>query len=210
MLSSEASKLQDFFKSDDPIFGSPKTAPGDQSSVPSSATMLVSLFLILIVFFTVIISNSNMDAGKKNAVMESVKEKFGKVEDDTIRFGQVMPIKINDITKQLLSIFGEDAKIETSIDGSQTIVTLKKSSFFYNDETNLRGEKYEKMIELQRFLKTQEIYGKLHVTLLMGLEEYQKDSTRLNNMKNIIGYNNMDIGLTANDKVNVKTVFENE
>jgi hypothetical protein len=151
-----------------------------------------------------------LDSTKKNAVMDSVKEKFGKVKDDTIKFGQVMPPKVSDITKQLLSIFGDDAKIETSIDGSQTIVTIKKISFFYNDETNLRGEKYQKMIELQHFLQAQEIEGKLHVTLLMGLEEYQKDSTRLNNMKNIIGYNNMDIGLTANDKGNVKTVFENE
>lgn len=210
MLSLEASNLQDFFKADDTIFGNKKNSPSDKSSVPSSATMLVSLFLILIVFFTVIISNSNMDMKKKNAIMESVKEKFGKLDDETIKFSRVMYPTVEKITSKLLSIFGDDAKIETSIDGSKTILTLNKKAFFYADETTLREEQYQKMIALQHFLKEQETENGLHVTLLIGLEEYQKDHTRLNNLRNIIGYNNMDIGLTANNKGSIRTVFENE
>jgi hypothetical protein len=210
MLSSEASNIQESFRPEDPIFGSATHLPHDKSFVPSSATMLVSLFLILIVFFTIIISNSHLDMGKKNTVISSVQQKFGQQEDNRINFGQILAPKVSDITTQLLKIFGQDAKIETSQDGSQTIVTLKKDSFFYNDEVELRSDKYDQMIELQQFLKSQQDMGRLHVTLLIGLDEYNRDSARLNNMKNIIGYYNMDIGLTADEKGNVKTVFENE
>ncbi len=180
-------------------FGEAST-PGGQASVPASVTLLVSLFLILITFFVIINQNSERDTSKKDVVLKSMQKKFGKPEEDTINFGGLVKPKADDYALEMEKIFGEDARIESTIGGEEISINAKKDFFYFSDEVPFRTEKTELLVKLQNILLRWDKSSHLKITFMLGMSDYDLDKKRLENFRRLMSRPGIDVGLDTNNK----------
>lgn len=177
---------------------------------PSSATLLVSLFLILITFFVIINKNAHPDAAKRKAVLESMQEKFGGPTDDLQAFGGVVQPKLEEFTLQLQRVLGKDAMVESTINGDATKVTFAKELFFYADETEMRTEKIQRAQQTSEVLKNLMGGKDVKISIIMGLENYDLDVKKLTAFKNALGITEAEAGFATNSTNKITLVINNE
>lgn len=180
------------------------------SPAPSSATLLVSLFLILITFFVILNNHTKPDAAKRKVVLESMQNKFRGATNDLQTFGSVVQPKVEEFTIRLQRLLGNAAIVESTVEGDKTRIIFDKETFFYPDETEMRSEKMVTAKRTGEILRELQADKNLHVTIIMGLESYERDKKKLFALKNAIGLDKVDIGLSNNSRNQIILVVSNE
>lgn len=179
-------------------------------AAPSSATMLVSLFLILITFFVVMNKNANPDSAKRKAVLEKITQQFGKPADELQAFGGIVQPKVEEFTVQLEQILGASARVETTLDGLQTKVIFAKELFFYSDETDMRSDK----IELAQ--RTAAVLNKLQgekptgFSIISESENFELDRKKITALKSALGITSAQTGISTENGSNIMLLIDNE
>jgi hypothetical protein len=112
---------------------------------PHVATLLVSVFLVLLCFFIVLSSHSQSDAKRRAAVLQSVNQAFSP-QGKQPGLGLPMPGEADMVS---VNAFFDDAKIsiatrvplheiETSVQGNRLILSLPSLSLYARDDAKLR------------------------------------------------------------------------
>ena len=185
------------------------TGGSAHSGAPASATMLVSLFLILITFFVVLNNHAKPDAAKRKAVFESMQEKFGKPADALQAFGGVVQPKVDEFTLKIKRVLGQDAIVESTIEGEQTKITFAKDLFFYRDEAEMRAEKVALAQKTAAVLKEIQNGKNFKLSIIGGMEEYRIDKKKILELKNSLGIDNAEVGLSTSLGNQIMLVVEN-
>ena len=165
---------------------------------PPTATLLVSLFLILITFFLILNKNATPDPVKRKVVWDSVVEKFGKPTDDLQAFGGIVAPRTQDYSLELQRLLGENAVVETTINGDRTKITFAKDLFFYADETDLREDKIALIKKIANTLRNIRGGKEFGLGIVGGLQNYEMDKEKLSALKHAFGIENTSIGLSTN------------
>lgn len=173
--------------------------------VPTSVTMLVSLFLILITFFIVINRSADYDKDKKDIILKSMNNKFGMPTEEAINFGDLIPPRMENFVLELEQLFATNAQIKSSVSGDETIIRSTKSFFYFSDESAFRQDRMEILIKLQDILTRWNKNAKLKITFTLGLDDYDLDKQRLENFRRIMSQPDIDVGLdtTTGDKLTI-------
>lgn len=184
--------------------------PGGHATVPTSVTMLVSLFLILITFFLIINQNPSKDTAKKEVALKSMQKKFGKPDEDQINFGGLMQPKADDYALEMEKLFGTNAKIESTVSGEEITINASKNFFYYSDEIPFRPAKLDMLIRLQDILLRWDKSANLQITFTLGLANYDLDKKRIEDFRHLMSRPGIDIGLdSANkDKFEIRVRYE--
>ena len=170
-----------------------------KSNVPSSVTMLISLFLILITFFVVINQNLPKDVAKKNAAFESLQAKFGKPEEEGINFGGLLQPKPESFILEIEKLLGNAAKIQSTSSGDEVRIETSKEVFYYTDEANFRPDILDTVIKLQQILLRWNKSSDLKITLILGLQNLERDKVRLENFRKVMPLANVNVGIDPDE-----------
>ena len=194
------------------LHGAKDATHQEEASLPSTTTIMVSLFLILVTFFMVLNKNADHDPLKSKAVIENIQTKFGKPTDKLEAFGSVVPPKVQEYTLELQRLLGENAKVEATIDGTKTIVIITKDVLFYADETELREDKILLAQKTSAILKKIHAGKPIKIDIIAGSQNYKFDIKKLEALKNAIGITDTNIGIDTNEQAQnqFKLVVENE
>lgn len=179
-------------------------------AAPSSAPMLVSLFLILITFFVVMNKNANPDKAKSKIVFEKLQEKFGRADDDMQSFAYVMPPKVEEFTVKLQNALGDNGKVESNIEGTETTVTFSKELFFYSDETEIRADKAGMAKRISDIMQQMQGQKPLSLSIIAESGNFELDNKKLISLKNAIGITSAETGMKTQKGSNFMLIIENE
>jgi hypothetical protein len=177
------------------LYGAPEEH-GKEHPAPSAATLLVSLFLILITFFVILNNNAKPDTAKRKVVLESMKEKFGGPTNELQAFGGMVQPKVEEFTVRLGRLLGKNAVVESTIEGDQTKIIFAKDLLFYSDETEMRSDKIILAKRTADIIKELQAGNKFRISIIMGLEEYDLDKKKLSTLKNALNISGAEIGLS--------------
>ncbi len=197
-------------KTADDILGGFNIKPPHGSNTPPTATMLVSLFLILITFFMIINSHAAFDQEKKNAVLKSVNEKFGKPEEtDAIKFGVVTP-NLGAITDKTIEIFGDNAKVETTINNEYIKISFATDYLFYDDESEIKPELRKLITALRNTIAEENKGADARYLLLAGSGNFPLGRARLESFRKRLALSPAEIGISQKEPKNFSMVIEYE
>ena len=174
--------------------------PEAGTNVPSSVTLLVSLFLILITFFVIINQNPRKNSAKKEIAIKSMQKKFGLPEDDEINFGGLVKPKLDDYALEMEKLFGKNARIISTVDGDEISINASKNFFYFSDEIPFRPAKIDMLVKLQNILLRWDKSADLKITLVLGAQDYALDKKRLEDWRRLMSRPGIDIGLDTGDK----------
>jgi len=186
------------------------TTPGGHASVPSSVTLLVSLFLILITFFLIVNQNTVRDSSKKDIALKSMQKKFGKPDEGTINFGGLVKPKADSYALEMEKLFADNARIESTVSGDEISIIASKNFFYYSDEIPFRPAKLEMLSKLQNILLRWDRSANLKITFTLGFSSYELDKKRLEDFRRLMSRPGIDVGLDGNnrDKFEIRIKYE--
>ena len=184
--------------------------PESGMNVPSSVTLLVSLFLILITFFVIINQTPDKDSHKKEVALKSMQKKFGLPDENEIHFGGLVKPKTDDYALEMEKLFGKNARIESTVNGDEISINSSKDFFYFSDEVSFRPEKMDLLIKLQNILARWDRSAHLKITFVLGLSNYELDKKRLEVFRHLMSRPGIDVGLeTGNiDKFSIVIKYE--
>ena len=165
------------------------------TATPSSVTMLVSLFLILITFFIVITHSLPANVAKKSIAFESLEAKFGKPAEEAINFGGLLQPKPETFILQIEKLLGTTATINSTSNGDEVAIESTKDVFYYSDEPTFRPDKLETIIKLQKILLEWDKSSDLRITFILGLQDFAREKNRLENFRKIMPLKNVNTGI---------------
>jgi hypothetical protein len=168
--------------------------------VPSSVTLLVSLFLILITFFVIINHAPSKDSKKKEVALKSMQNMFGKPEHNKINFGGMIKPKMDDYALEMEKLFGANAHIEATVNNDEISINASKNFFYFSDEVPFRPEKMDLLVKLQNILLRWDKSAHLKITFTLGASDYALDKKRLENFRRLMSRPGIDIGIDDNNK----------
>ena len=171
-----------------------KSHGGEDSFVPSSTPMLVSLFLILISFFIALNQSLFVDNKKTDILASSVASTF-RNEKNKISFGNTVKPSVSNYALELENLFKELAVIKTTYTGDNIILSADKDLFYYGDESDFKPEIADFAIKFQDILLRWHKADKVTFSISLGLENYDLDKKRLEKIKALLADANIEIGI---------------
>jgi hypothetical protein len=177
----------------------------DEGQVPSTAPLFVSLYIILVSFFVVLTKDLDLSSNQSGEAFRSVKQKFGKPEDQLQSYTQLVKPKFNEFVLELEKIFLTNAIIETTINGDRTSIISDKEFYFYADETNFKPQNTELIAKLQELLSKWNRRETLQITYKIGGTNFEQDKARLQTLSALTPQIKTSIALdnSSPDKISI-------
>lgn len=149
------------------------------NSVPSSITLFVALYLIILAFFIILTKDLSFDDYKQTVAMHSIYKTFGRPKTQEVYFGVIDEGKIDDFHGEVEAIFGDQGKIIVSVDSSKFELHLDKDFLYFSDEVNFKPEVLDSIVALKDVIRRWHIAKQ--PSFLVGLSEtdYEIDKQRI-------------------------------
>ncbi|PIR32847.1 MAG: hypothetical protein COV36_03455 [Alphaproteobacteria bacterium CG11_big_fil_rev_8_21_14_0_20_44_7] len=167
------------------------------TSLPSSVTIFVALYLILLAFFIILTKDLSFDQHKKTVAMRSLQETFGRPKIQMIKFGRLNEVKIEDFPAEIEKIFGQSATVIVPIAGDDVTVIIDKDYLYYSDEVNFKPEQIEKMMDFRALLAEWHEVANPEFIISLSESSYELDSARLEYFRNNLAGARLSTGLTS-------------
>jgi len=155
-------------------------------NAPHVATLLVSVFLMLLAFFMALNANSDFDSDRSGAVLSSVKKKFsGERESKTPppnKESFVDPVNINtffDDVKVSIATLVPLHETQTTIQGNSLQMTMPENSLFLRGESKLRQDRLEFYAVLSDILSRWGESADITINMVQGISPEDKDAAKL-------------------------------
>lgn len=147
-------------------------------NAPHVATLLVSVFLMLLAFFMALNSNSDFDSARSGAVLSSVKKQFSGAKDANLPPPNpetfVDPVSINtffDDVKLSIATLVPLHETETAIKGNTLMMEMPEQSLFLRGEAKLRKDRLDFYTLLSDILSRWGESADIHISMVQSLSE---------------------------------------
>lgn len=152
--------------------------PRRPQNAPHVATLLVSVFLVLLAFFMALNANSDFDAARSGAVLSSVKKQFSGEKAEKLPPPDVEtfvdPVSINtffDDVKLSIATLVPLHETETSIKGNTLLMEMPENSLFIRGESKLRTDRTEFYGLLSDILSRWGESADIAISMVQGIPE---------------------------------------
>lgn len=180
----------------------------DDSSVSSSISLFVALYLILLAFFIILTKDLSFDEYKQTVAMHSLLKTFGHPKTQEIYFGVIEEGKIDEFPAAMKEIFRDNIEIIIPADNSHITLKFDKDYLYYPDEAKFKQEAFEKIIEFRDILRSWKERDNPKFTVRMSFSDYKTDKERLAYFRNRFGDISFFIGLDYNQDNSVEIVID--
>lgn len=147
------------------------------------ATLLVSVFLLLLSFFIALVANSQLDAKRSKHVMQSVSETFASDQASTGKGQNALPeITVDKILKDIKTSTAsviplQEMQVQTH--GDLLVMKMSSNYLFLRGSAQLREDRRELYANLSEIISRWEDTARVSVTLVQGIHRDDADEARL-------------------------------
>jgi hypothetical protein len=178
-----------------------------KTNLESTTGIFVALYLILLAFFIILTKDLSFNEYKQTQAMRSVSETFGRPKIQSIVFGRLNNVKLEDFSVEIESAIKKYGKIATTNNEDKIIVTIPQQALYYADQYNFRDEKLDDMMNLTSIIKRWSDNENLRITINLDETNFEQDKKRLEFFnKRIYGKKPM-IGLKLNKGSETKNLI---
>ena len=178
------------------------------NSVPSSITLFVALYLIILAFFIILTKDLSFDEFKKTVAMHSIYRTFGHPKTQEIYFGVIDEGKIDEFHAELETIFKEDAEYIMSPDNTKFTLKFKKDFLYFEDETYFKPEVLERIVQFRDVIRRWNTRDKPEFTVGISLSNYEADKQRLSYFQNRFGNIKFNAGMHIDNESSLEIIVE--
>lgn len=162
---------------------------------PSSITLFVALYLIILAFFIILTKDLSFDEYKQTVAMRSLHENFGRPKVHENVFGSLEEMSVDQFPKRLDKIFGQSGTVEVDPDSGFVKLRVKKNFLYYADESEFKPRRAEQIEKLQRLVEQWYLADNPEFSVEMSLDEYELDKKRLQFFKDDFSGIVIEVGL---------------
>lgn len=166
----------------------------------STTGLFVALYLILLAFFIILTKDLSFNDYKQTIAMRSLQETFGRPKEQSIMFGRLADVKIDEFSLQIEKLIKDYGQIATSSNEDRLKVIIPLEAIYYSDEKDFRNEKIDDMMRLTSIIKRWANIENMRISVRLGETNIAQDNDRLEFFeKRTFGESHM-VGISTNSK----------
>lgn len=167
----------------------------NKSNTESTTGIFVALYLILLAFFIILTKDLSFNEYKQTEAMRSLAETFGRPKQESIVFGRLNNVKLEDFSMEIEKSIKGYGTVSTTNNEDKIIVNIPQDAVYYADQYNFRNEKLDDMMNMTGIIKRWSDSETLRITINLDETNIEQDRKRIEFFKRRIFGENPMIGL---------------
>lgn len=144
-----------------------------------TTSLFVALYLILLAFFIILTKDLSFDEYKQTTAMRSLLETFGRPKEESIVFGRLDNVKLDDYSTEIEKLIRNYGTIYTTNNEDVVKVKIPQSVLYYGDESHFHNDKMTDMMQLTSILKRWTDSEPVHISVTLSETNLKQDRERL-------------------------------
>lgn len=177
-----------------------------KSNIESTTGIFVALYLILLAFFIILTKDLSFNDYKQTIAMRSLGETFGRPKQQSIVFGRLNNVKLEDFSMELEKAVKDFGTVSTTNNEDKVIVTIPLQAIYYGDQYKFRDERLDDMMNLTAIIKRWSDSENLKIIISLDETNLEQDKKRIDFFKKRVYGDDPMIGLNLEQKSDVKNV----